>query len=203
MAYAPASLVQLGRDWENAIGSAQFSGVVGDASHGYGYHLAANQLPTSDYSMKLEEDRVGIDRNAASAIDMTMNTSDMKLVTGRFYRSWQDPNDPRLNYTREAIGTLDGNNVIYMDTHYNTRGSSDASHLWHVHVGFKRRYATSPEAAKAVLSVVRGETVAQWQSGAAQPPTPPAPPTPPSTPSTGRVGGTMTRFLLMTTGSDQ
>lgn len=162
MAYAPESLKWLGREWEKVISSAQLSGIVGDSSHTYGYHVSRNQLSGYDYSKDdCPEDREG-DGNAASAIDISMNESDMILVTNRFYNSWKDPNDPRLNYCREFIGTRNGTTVIRGDTYFNELGTSDSTHLWHEHISFLRKWATSMDAAKAVLSVVKGESLEKW-----------------------------------------
>lgn len=160
MAYAPAALMWLADEWDKSIPSAVISGIVGDSSHTRGYHRSYNELPASDYSKQLEADRIGIDVNAADALDMSMNTADMKLVTRRFYDSWKNPNDRRLDHIREVIGTLDGSNVIYMDTQSGQQGTADSSHLWHVHVGGLRRYANDYDTMRAIISVVRGESLA-------------------------------------------
>lgn len=162
MAYAPNALKELFNQWDLVIPSAVFSGIVSSTIPRRGYHFAANQLPASDYSRQLEPDRVGIDPDAASALDVSQNPADMKTVTRRFYNSWKDPNDPRLNNVREVIGTLDGWNVIYMDCQTNVQGTSDTSHLWHNHIGVLRRYANDNHTMAAILSIVKGETIAQW-----------------------------------------
>lgn len=162
MAYAPEALKWLADEWRKAIPSAVFSGIVGDSAHNSGYHRSANEVPSSDYSRQLEGDRVDVDPNAAAALDMSMNDADIRRITKLFYDSWRDQNDLRLNYTREVIGTLDSRNVIYMDTQSGERGSSDSSHLWHIHVGFLRRFATNFDAARAVLSIVQGKSYAEY-----------------------------------------
>ncbi len=161
MVYAPDSLKWLSAEWCKSVPSAVPSGIVGGYTP-YGYHYAANQLSSDDYSRQLEPDRVGIDMNAASAIDVSMSPAEMKRVTKLLYDSWRDPDDPRLNTVREVIGTLDGHNVIYMDCQSGERGTADETHLWHVHIGFLRRFATDRPAAEAVLSIIQGKTYAQY-----------------------------------------
>jgi hypothetical protein len=163
MAYAPQALRWLAAGWEAAIGSAVLSGIVGDAAHVYGYHRAAAELPGSDYSRQMVGDRDGdgIDRWAADAIDISMSTTDMILVTRRLHASWRDPHDPRLDSWREVIGTLDGRTVIYMDCQTGKAGTADRSHLWHIHAGGLRRHAHDMAAMRAMLSIVVGQTYAQ------------------------------------------
>lgn len=164
MAYATPAMLDLARRWEAAIPSAVFSGIVGDAAHGFGYHRAAAEIPTSDYSRQLSADRSGIDPNAADAIDMSMSTADMITVTRRVYNSWRDQDDPRLNGWREFIGTLDGRTVIYMDCQNGQQGTADLSHVWHAHAGGLRANANNPQVMNALLSVVTGESLAAWQA---------------------------------------
>lgn len=158
-AYATKEMLWLAAEWEKAIPSAVFSGIVGDSAHTWGYHRAAIEVSRSDYSRQLPGDRDedGIDMYAADAIDMSMSTADMRLVTRRIYDSWRDPNDQRLNYWRECIGTLDGVNVMYMDTQTGSPGTADDSHLWHVHAGGLRINAHNLDAMRALLSIVKGE----------------------------------------------
>ena len=161
---ATAVLRKFADDWENALPSAVLSGIVGDPDHMAegGYHVSREDQPSSgDYSIQLAEDREG-PSNAASAVDMNHSAAEMALVTRRLLNSAQDQNDPRLNYCREFYGTLDGKNVTGWDTYYGSSRTSDRSHLWHIHLSFLRKYVNDPIAMAAVLSVIKGETVAQW-----------------------------------------
>jgi len=162
MAYAPNALKDLYNLWHQSIPSAVFSGIVSSYVPRRGYHFAANQLPTNDYSRQLAEDRIDIDVDAASALDVSQSTTDMMRVTRRFYDSWKNSDDPRLNNVREVIGTLDGRSVIYMDCQSGEQGTADDTHLWHNHVGVLRRFANDGPTMLAIASVVKGETLAQW-----------------------------------------
>lgn len=154
--YAPAALKWLADEIIKAIPSAEFSGIVGDADHVYGYHRCRNKLPSSDYSVQTKPDREG-DGDAASALDMKFNAEWMKKITRRLLDSAKDQNDPRLNYMREFFGTLDGQKVTGWDTYYGKPVSSDDSHLWHIHMSILRKYCTSKEKMANILSVIKGE----------------------------------------------
>ena len=173
------ALLEMSRLWEETIPAAVFSGVAPSSQTAYGYHNSANNLINSgqsnDYSLQINGDRTsdGIDRDAYCAIDMSMNRSDMILVTNRVYKSWKDANDPRLDKHREGIGTLDGNNVTYMDFQSGQLGSADDSHLWHFHKGGLRLYVNDMESVNAFISVIKGQTYAEYLSSS--PPPPPSP----------------------------
>lgn len=132
------------------------SGIVGDSAHTYGYHRARSKLPASDYSVKLAADRSG-DASAASAIDISLSPSMMRIVTKRFMDVAKDKTDPRRKYFREFFGTLDGRTVTGWDTASDSATTSDSSHLWHVHVSVHRKYATSRMAAEALLTIFTGQ----------------------------------------------
>lgn len=187
MAYATAIMKNAANEFAIRIG-AVCSGIVGDSNHNYGYHRAANEVSSSDYSRQLPGDKDSIDWDAADAIDMSMTTSKMILVTNRFYASWKDKNDLRLNYFREIIGTLDGRNVIYMDTQSGKQGTSDSSHLWHLHSAGLRAYVSNVHAWNSWISIAAGESWAQYcqlhpddpmTRGAVVAPAPPPRPVPP------------------------
>lgn len=154
--YAPASLRWLGAQVEKKVPSARMSGIVGDSAHTYGYHRARSKLPASDYSVKLAADRSG-DSSAASAIDISLSPSMMRIVTKRFMDVAKDKTDPRRKYFREFFGTLDGRTVTGWDTASDSATNSDSSHLWHVHVSVHRKYATSRTAAEALLTIFTGQ----------------------------------------------
>lgn len=160
--------------WEAAIDSAArrddaatFAGIVGDLAHRRegGYHISREDQPDpNNYSVAdCPEDREGRS-DLASAVDITMDPGDMTLVTGRLYRSWRDAYDPRLNVCRGINGTLDGQNAIRFDCQFATLESATDDHLWHVHMEFLRKYADDSTAHGGVLSVIVGESVAEWRN---------------------------------------
>ena len=131
------------------------SGIVGDASHGYGYHLSRAMLPSSDYSVQLADDKLG-DPDAASALDIKPGgTEGMRVVTRRLIDATQ-AGDPRMRPVREFFGTLDGRNVTGLDVVGRYWVTSDDSHLWHVHISFLRRFATDKAALAGVADVIAG-----------------------------------------------
>jgi hypothetical protein len=151
-----------------------FSGIVGDASHTYGFHCSARQLGwnRSDYSLADADNWAGAqqDGDAASAFDVSMSTSDMRLVHGRVHASWSDTTDDRLSLWYEHIGTLDGSTVSRLVSYPPLWGgpySSDSSHLWHEHTSALRNHVHDQAAMAALYSVWAGQTYQQWlQSGA-------------------------------------
>jgi hypothetical protein len=168
-AYAPQPIRDLAT-WITANVGGTFSGIVGDINHSFGYHLARNDLPSSDYSVaECPEDKLG-DGWAASALDISFPPALMKTVTARLKHSADDVNDPRLNGIREFAGTLNGTDVFNYDTYFRQTGINqwDDSHLWHVHISFIRKYSNTVTVMQDVFRVVKGE-----------PNQPVIPPTPP------------------------
>ncbi|WP_051110402.1 peptidoglycan-binding domain-containing protein [Longispora albida] len=172
-------MLAFARNWENAIASAEFSGIVGDRAHARtgGYHISREDQPGWNYSVQLPEDKRGAS-NWASAVDMSMNAADMRLVTSRLLASAKDPHDPRLDPVREFFGTLDGRTVTGWDCYHGRPSSSDTSHLWHVHVSFLRQHADNAAALAAVLDVILGKPA----TGAPPTPTPQPQPSYPAWP---------------------
>jgi hypothetical protein len=153
MAYAPSAIRSAATTITGGIGGAVFSGVVGDAAHSYGYHLARNQLPGSDYSVQLAADREG-NGDAASALDISLPPDQMIAVTARL-RAAAKAGDPRLYALREFAGTLDGRTTFNRDLSNATEGFGnwDDSHLWHIHLSGYRRYADDADAWRAIADV--------------------------------------------------
>jgi hypothetical protein len=157
---APQSLTWLAREWERAIFSASFSGIVGDSRHAAegGYHISREDQTASNYSVgQYSDDQLGRP-DLAAAIDVTMNLSDMMLVTGRLATAWSRQ-DPRLEHVRAFNGTCDGIRALRWDVSQglSTTPATD-DHLWHVHLEVFRRWADDMDTARAILSVVAGTT---------------------------------------------
>lgn len=88
--------------------------------------------------------------------------------------------DPRTVYIREFFGQCDTDRSVEGWDYAKARTStSDSSHLWHIHISVHRKYANDLEAMKAILSILKGETVAQWKAGGSKDPEPPVAPAPP------------------------
>lgn len=162
----PSALRWLATEWEDGVDSARkrddaatFAGIVGDSAHRRegGYHISREDQPADNYSISdFSDDRLG-PSNLASAVDMTMDTVDMILVTGRLAAAWA-VRDPRLDAVRAFNGTLDGATARRWDTAYEPTQTSEATddHLWHVHMEIFRRWADDETVMPGILSVILG-----------------------------------------------
>jgi hypothetical protein len=156
-ARAPAAIQQLWSDVLERIPRAQLGGIVGDVNHSFGYHLARQDLPQSDYSVQLGLDRMGAS-DCASALDVTLPADLMKTCTARLLAAAK-ARDPRLKGLREFCGTLDGSVTYPWDLSTNESegvGSWDDSHLWHIHLSFYRAYADSYDVLAPIADVLAG-----------------------------------------------
>lgn len=144
-------------EWQKSFSSARLSGIVGDATHAANgcYHIGRAFQSSSHYCCTPPNDNKG-PSDAATAIDMNLSTSQMKVCTARLINAI-DRKDPRARWIAEVYGTVNGSTVT--GRLFGEYGSSDSSHLWHVHCAFYRQYATSLQAYKDVLSIIRGEKV--------------------------------------------
>jgi hypothetical protein len=172
------------------LSSMRIGGVVGDANHGSGYHISRSVLiakgKTGDYSIQAPADKRGR-ADHASAIDITLSTAQMRLVTTRLRVACTD-NDPRIEPIREFIGSLDGRNVCGFNRYKTGRsvgwypsGYSDSSHQWHVHVSVFRAYCDDANRMKGLAEVIAGVRAGEFgwidPTGAAVAPPPPRLPT--------------------------
>jgi hypothetical protein len=136
-----------------------------------GYHNYRNALPKSDYSVQLALDKQG-PGDMAAAIDLTFpDAQSGRYATiikyaDRLLASGHDPADPRGDYLREFYGQADTDQQVEgWDFQFLVPVTSDSSHLWHIHLSFLRAYLNDPAAFAAVLSILRGQTLAQWHGG--------------------------------------
>jgi hypothetical protein len=104
---APPALV-LERERLDAIGGS-FLGICGDANHTYGYHVAAANLPASDYSLEGAANDPVCEWHAA-AIDIGMD-----WPASRDWLRWliQQVQTGGLTGIAEVIGSYDGSDVRY------------------------------------------------------------------------------------------
>jgi hypothetical protein len=136
-----------------------------------GYHGTRNQNSPSNYSVTDPPDQGG-PGDKAGAIDWTFPEAQLgdyatiDRYTSRLLASAQDPDDPRLNGWREFYGQADADSYVEgWDTRYGYAVTSDSSHLWHIHLSENRDQTTSLANKQALLSVLSGQTVADWREG--------------------------------------
>ena len=173
MTEAPPLLLALAVRIEDAIPSAVFSGIVGDASHTYGFHCSGQQLRWNrgDYSLESDDNFAGAQAHPtwAAAVDISMSTADMIMVTRRLVASWQNPEDDRLDGWYEFIGTLDGSTTgrwVCYAPEWGGPYEADDTHTWHVHSSCRRSQLDNPRVMDAYFSVWIGQTYQQWKAGA-------------------------------------
>jgi len=160
---ATTELRKFAADWESKCGlsSAQMSGIVGDLSHKVGYHISRQDNPAGNYSVVRPDDRGGLSV-AAAAVDMTLNTAEMKICTARLCKAYTNTADPRRKYLNAFNGWTGSGSAKRWDVYARRVSNASADHKWHIHLEFRRRYVESPTAMKAVLSILKGETVATY-----------------------------------------
>jgi hypothetical protein len=194
--YGPAAMYAIYPLVDKVIPSMEVSGIVGDTNHGSGYHRSRNGLKGQgkggDYSIQLPADRRG-DGNACTAIDLKFSARDMRLVSARLMVAFKPDAkgnyDPRIECCREFFGTINGTAVTGWNRAVTGRPvgyvTSDASHLWHVHVSVFRDYATDRNRMLGLAEVLAGKPVGAfgWKDPDAKAPVvPPPPPPPPAAP---------------------
>lgn len=166
-------LTSLAADWKKLYKSAVISGIVGDTRHAQrgGYHISIeDQVNRSDYSVTRPDDKAPPGtwpRDAASAIDMNLNLADMKLCHARLCAVWRNrATDPRARYINAHNGWDGTGNPGRYDWVSGAVSTATSDHEWHVHLELRRRYVNDPQAAVAVLSILRGESLADFQGDA-------------------------------------
>lgn len=121
-----------------------------------------------NYSIIDTTDKKGPDDKSAG-YDWTFPTAQggnyaaISLFSKRLIASAKDLADPRLNNWREFYGQADTDlSVEGWDFRYGRAATSDSSHLWHIHLSESRAYVGSWENKLVMLSVLRGESLAEW-----------------------------------------
>jgi len=174
---APANLKQAAAEFEALYASAVFSGIVGDQAHRLngGYHISIEDQPSTNYSVVRIDDKAppgDWPRNLAAAIDMSMNSKDMVTASRRVEVVWANPADTRRKYFNCINGWLGSGDAIRWDFVTGKKGYASPDHKWHTHTEIRRRYVNDPMARKALVSMYRGETHAQWLASIGQAPKP-------------------------------
>ena len=147
--------------------SAVLSGIAPDSRHldNGGFHCSVEDLRrfgnADDYSNTRPDDR-NFNIQYGAAIDVSMSPADMRKHHARIHAVWADHTDPRRKYFN-AVNTWDGSgDAVRLDFVTNTAKPATADHKWHAHDETRRRYLLDPVAARAKVSVWKGETKAQW-----------------------------------------
>lgn len=151
--------------WEKLYPSAVCSGVLPDPAHEKrgGYHVGRAFQNATNYSVIRVDDRGGQGPNdGAAAIDMSLNRKDMLLCTRRLLAVWNNPDDPRRKFLNAFNGWLGTGPAIRRDMVSGKAGTASPDHKWHVHLEVRRRWLLTPAMVVAVLSALRGDTVAQY-----------------------------------------
>jgi len=137
-----------------------------------GYHNTRNQCSAYDYSVTDRPPDGGGPGDKAAAIDWTFPDAQLgdytriAVYTSRLLASAQDPADDRLDGWREFYGQADVDTYVEgYDIRYGYPATSDSSHLWHIHLSENRDQTTSLVNKQALLSVLSGQTVADWKEG--------------------------------------
>jgi hypothetical protein len=165
MGYAPDAILQCFNTVNAAMPQAINAGIYGNKP---GYHNCRANLPSSDYSVQKSYDKEG-DPQAGAAIDITFyDPPDMKAITRRLIDETDAHGDTgKLRGLRSFFGTVDGVNVTGRDVPGRYAVTSDPSHLWHIHLSGKRKYANDHAAWQDVAGVILGET-GDWSDMATQ-----------------------------------
>lgn len=167
----------------------QLGGIYADKS---GFHntRAANQAKwPGNYSVRDAIDLKGPSDKAA-AIDWTFPSAqrgDYSLISKYFTRflNAAKANDPRLAGWKEGFGQADSDSEVEgWDVRKDCPSTSDSSHLWHIHFSESRAHVESFWNKAALLSVLSGESLADYLARGGQlvgtvvqpPVTPPATP---------------------------
>jgi hypothetical protein len=165
---ATATLQGLADAWERLYDTARFSGIVGDPAHQDrgGYHISIQANPAGNYSITRPDDKAPPGtwpRDCSSAIDMNLGLADMKLCHGRLVEVWRNRDqDPRARFINAHNGWDGQGSPGRYDWVTGAVSTASADHAWHVHLELRRRYVDDPKAAAAVLSILAGESVADF-----------------------------------------
>ena len=160
---------QIVEAWEAEFPSAVFSGINGDAPHQTkpGKHLSWSQnrdkFGSGCWPLEAPNDKNATAKDKAIAIDMSMSTADMKTCHNRLKAIYNNrANDPRAKYIY-AFNGWDGNNGAGRYNLYKgTIDDASDDHKWHEHKEGYYAFVNDPEYARAAISALRGETIAEY-----------------------------------------
>lgn len=166
---ATATLQRFADLWEALFASAVFSGIVGDTEHAQrgGYHISiADQVDPGNYSVVRPDDKAPPGtwpRDCASAVDMNLGLADMITCHTRLRAVFRARGtDPRARYVNAWNGWDSVGNAGRYDMVTGAITAATDDHKWHMHLEFRRRYVTDARATEAVLSILRGQSAADY-----------------------------------------
>jgi hypothetical protein len=127
----------------------------------------------NDYTTRLPDDKVmGTDlQHFGAAVDLTFRSAqngDFRTIRkyGSRVRAAWIARDPRLKGWREVLIQGDSDAPAdRFDFVSWAESTSDITHTWHGHWTALRKYLRQIQIYQAMLSILRGETLAQWLAG--------------------------------------
>lgn len=136
-----------------------------------GYHNTRKNLLdqglTGDYSIKLPDDKLG-PADKAAGIDWTFPDAQAGNYTkirryGSRIASAYARRDPRLKGWREVLiqADMDDPPEGFDFVGWFTR-TPDATHKWHGHFSILRRYINDTKVYRAMLSILKGQSLSDW-----------------------------------------
>jgi hypothetical protein len=132
-----------------------------------GYHNTRAQNDPGNYSVRDAPDQKGPSDKAA-AWDWTFTTAqngDYSRIStyGKRMLVAFNEEDDRCNVLREFLGQTDMDSTPEgLDFRYHTKRTPDDTHKWHIHWSFVRAYVAVAGALDCVLSILRGESLADY-----------------------------------------
>lgn len=134
-----------------------------------GYHGSRDDNDPDDYSVREPEDKLGPPDKGAGYdwIFPDAQKGDYRrfAVYGRRVREAFDRRDPRLDGWREYLGQTDLDTAPEgLDFRHRTTRVPDGSHSWHAHLSEDRGLVADYQNKRAMLSVLRGESLEQYLS---------------------------------------
>lgn len=156
----------------NAFPSSALSGIVGDLAHRLrgGFHISRADQPQTNYSVIRPLDKTGNGPDdAAAGIDMTMSRADMIKCSRSVKIVYSDKQDPRRKYVNAINGWLGDGDATRWDFDANTATYATPDHKWHIHVEIHRKFVRDPAALDAVLSILVGESSADYKKRTTMP----------------------------------
>lgn len=147
--------------------SAVLSGLAPDSSHleSGGFHCSILVLIAhgngNDFSNTRAGDK-GFNPSYGAAFDVSLSPADMIKAYGRVHAVWADKADPRRVYVNAINGWDGSGDAVRLDFDANVAKYASPDHKWHNHGEIHRRFVRDPKAARAVVSMFKGEPKAAW-----------------------------------------